>query len=164
MSRIEPGFTLIEFGFFVLSIGTAMTAGTIGLRSCGCFVGAIMAVVGFFLPFGLASVVGFLSDAIINWRPPRPACENGKCRWNKYGLNSEKFVRNELEWSCRCGKKYLTVGRRFVRLMDDGRMEPYKVLRGRRKAGKDEQAALDASPVPNFWVRVCHGDRWVDDA
>lgn len=164
MTRIEPGFTLIEFGFFVLSIGTAMTAGTIGLRSCGCFVGAIMAVVGFFLPFSLASVVGFLSDAIINWRPPRPVCEDGKCKWYKYHTNCIDYPKHASERVCECGKRYLVDGRRFAKLLDSGSTEPYKVLRGRRKAGKDEQAALDSSPVPNFWVRVYHGDRWVDDA
>ena len=36
---------------------------------------------------------------------------------------------------------------------------------GRRKAdNQNAQALLDARPLPNFWMRVLHGDRWVDDA
>ena len=123
---------MIELGLFLLCLTTAAFAWVVGSRLgtrwyCGVIAGAI----GFFLPIMLAKVTLRANRALLNRRPPRPLCENGKCKWDDYHV--VKFAGDDVEFVCKCGQRYLKSGPRFFKLREDEQREPYKVLNSQQQ-------------------------------
>ncbi len=96
------------------------------------------AVVGVALPFGIYYGYAFARDIVLGlldrW-PPRPMCENGRCKWRDYRKTTHG--REGATYVCRCGMTYVKSGPRFLKVAKDGRAEPYKVrVRGRWIGGR----------------------------
>jgi hypothetical protein len=129
---------MIELGFFLLCVATAGIAWAIGAHlGVEWYYRVLAAAVGLVLPVVLFQVILRVNATMLNRRPPRPVCENGGCKWDDYHVT--KFVGEDIEFVCKCGKRYVMSGRRFFKLRDDGQREPYKVLGGRHQWEDDVQ-------------------------
>jgi len=128
---------LIDFGFFLLCLCSATMVWIVSNRLWGWWIyNVIAALVGFFVPIALSGLALRINDLVLGHRPPRPTCEHGNCKWNDYHVL--KFVGDDVEFICKCGKKYVRSGERFFKLHDNGQREPYKVL-GPKNQWEDDQ-------------------------
>lgn len=74
---------------------------------------------------------------------PLPACRNERCVqfdyvWKRGGWNpnAEEFERERggvFHYRCKCGDEYIRLGTRFMQVLPDGTLQPYKRLTGFRK-------------------------------
>jgi len=117
----------------VLALGALLLAAYAG-KHWG-WPGVLIALpVGFFGLLGLLYVV-FLALLHLE-RGWLPECESGRCRGDAAtGTGDYDIVPDEDEWfyRCPCGHEYVKVGRRFMRRLPDGTLEPYmiwKLFRG----------------------------------
>jgi hypothetical protein len=127
--------TMIELAFFLLELLCAALGWRMATHLWGPYIGIIGAVIAFFVPFLLGRLVLAVNDIILDHWPMRPMCENNTCKWNDYTV--DRIVGHEVEFICKCGKKYLKSGRQFYRIREDGQREPYKV-RGKKHRWEDD--------------------------
>jgi len=117
---------LFELVAFMVCMLCGVIAGTIGFNMGGALIALVSGVAGLLLPVGVMAVTVWCASRLRKLRPPRPTCENGKCHWDEYEVVD--CHGDEVIFVCRCGNKYASSGRRFLRVLDDGRKEPYMIL------------------------------------
>ena len=69
--------------------------------------------------------------------PLRPTCQDEICHSHEYDLPS-KTETGQWIFQCQCGHKYVTSGRKFMRLSDDGKTHPFKIRTWYGQWQKDE--------------------------
>ena len=119
--------SMIELGFLLLCAVLAILGWIIGshLRAEWYYC-ALAAVVGGFIPAIVTTLMQRHDTRRMKKRPPYPVCEHGTCTWDDYhAVNSRG---EDVEFMCKCGKRYLKTGQQFLKLLDDGRTLPYKRL------------------------------------
>lgn len=120
--------SMIELGFFLFCAALAVIGWVVGSHFWNeWYYRALAAVVGGFLPIALFKVILQASAVRLKKRAPYPLCENGSCGWDDY--HAVRSEGTDIEFICKCGKRYLKSGQRFFKLLDDGRRLPYKVLK-----------------------------------
>ncbi len=121
---------LIEFVFLLSCVVLAWAFWAIGNRVHGPFLGIAGVIAGLAMPFVVQRALLLVGNLLLEYRPLRPVCESGKCGCDDYEV--VECDRREVEFMCRCGKRYLKSGNRFLKVCEDGHTEPYKVrFRGR---------------------------------
>jgi hypothetical protein len=128
------GFTLIEFLAFIAMVA-CMLAGARIMHDrisgkFGWLLGGVLGVLAFFL---FLLVLTALMDFGFGGVPRLPKCQNGSCCGpgflfgdGDYEISKlgEKYVR-----VCRCGGRYMRLGKRFVIVNEDGTKTPYLIWR-----------------------------------
>jgi hypothetical protein len=127
--------TLIELIVFLiwLSSGIAGAAGGQNLFGwpgavVGFVIGAAVALLGL---MGLFKIGSYFEEMLYRGRPRRPVCKNGTCHLGDYKAAWEETAagprRYSFRFTCPCGTRYQHVGRRFMEVLPDESLQPYRV-------------------------------------
>jgi hypothetical protein len=115
---------IFELGFFLMALATAIAGWTVGVHFGGWYYGIPAAIVGLFVPALVGQLILCANSIYLNHCPPRPVCEQQRCKWSDYeaiGLAGDDF-----EYVCKCSRKYVSSGQRFLKIREDGGREAYK--------------------------------------
>ena len=119
--------TCVGLFWFLFVVSFGVGGYWVGSR-IGALSGVIGAVLGLAAGFGVIVCIWRLLELLDKWRPPRPSCRNGVCRFDDYDLI--RLTDQGGVFRCGCGDEYQRAGRRFMLLHPDGTVEPYMVKPG----------------------------------
>ena len=135
--------SMIELGTVILCLVCATVAGLSGYRAWGVIGAIASTAVGFLFPAGVIVLLKWFGAALQSRRPPRPVCQNGTCQWDDY--EAVDCCGDNIVFVCKCGLKYISIGNRFLRLLDSDLRSPYMV-RDEHGKWREDRADEDASP------------------
>ena len=121
--------SMIELGFFLVCAAMTAIGWVVASHICVEWYCRVLAAVSAgFIPVVVVKGILKSNARRMRKRPPHPVCENGTCTWVDY--HAVKSHGSDIEFMCKCGRRYLKSGKQFLKLPENGQTSPYKRLGG----------------------------------
>ena len=146
--------TIIELAvlIYVISCG-AFTAHWMG-KTYGFLYGVLGFILGAALSIIIPRTLFYLVD---KWRPVRPLCRKGICKWDDYDVRGwDEDDERITILRCKCDIYYVKLGGRLMEILDDGSIKPFMKhsLLGRWKPDYNDKVPLFNRDNPLWHLEI----------